>query len=57
MFKGYFAGLVLLHENLVDLDRRRARGQPQDEGVLGCWSKGFDPISWGVREPSGTPRG
>ena len=37
MFKGYFAGLVLLHENLVDLDRRRARGQPQDEGVLGCW--------------------
>ena len=50
MFKGYLARLVLVDEDLVDLDRRRACGQTQDEGVGCCRSKGFDPVCRGVRE-------
>jgi hypothetical protein len=44
MFEGDLAGLVLLNEDLVDLDGRRARGQAQHEGVLCGGRKGFDPV-------------
>ena len=57
MFKGDLARLVLLDEDLIDLDRRRARRQPQDEGVGCCRSKGFDPICRGVREARRGRRG
>lgn len=53
MLEGYFTRLVLLDEDLIDLNGRGTRRQPQDKGVLCCRVEGIDPISWSVRRAIG----